>query len=125
MIKDEPVKYSSLYEKYGGEVTVIKLVDYFYDELILKDPLVCDFFTKVDMNQQKKKQAFFVTYALGGVPKYTGKNLSTHHKGKGIKSEHFDTVICHLMTTLRVHGFDPVDINQVGAKLASLKTNIV
>ena len=115
----------SLYEKYGGRQTVEKLVDYFYEHLVLQDPTVNTFFTKTDMNQQKKKQANFITFALGGAPKYTGKTMHESHKGMGIKDSHFNTIVNHLVNTLKVHGVEQADIDAVAAKLNTLRGEIV
>ena len=120
---DKPAQ--TLYEKYGGQPTVEKLVDYFYDHLVLQDNTVNQFFTKTDMKNQKKKQANFITFALGGAPKYTGKTMREAHKGMGIQPEHFQTIINHLVTTLKVHGVEQQDIEAVGAKLMALRPEIL
>ncbi|MFP3394571.1 group 1 truncated hemoglobin, partial [Brevibacillus sp. SIMBA_076] len=36
----------TLYEKIGGEEAIAKVVDYFYNELVLKDDTVNHFFEK-------------------------------------------------------------------------------
>ena len=115
----------TLFEKYGGKDTVNKLVDYFYNELVLKDPSINYFFTKTDMTEQRKKQAMFITFALGGAPKYTGKTMAASHQGRGIHTEHFNTVVNHLVSTLKVHSVEQADIDAVVAKLAPFKSEIV
>ena len=118
-------KEKSIYEKYGGKPTVVKLVDYFYDELVLKDPTLTPFFKSTDMAQQKLKQQMFFTVAMGGAPKYTGKTMAQSHKGRHIHEEHFNTVVGYVVKTLKVHGVDPEDIEAVGKKLVSHKNDIV
>ena len=115
----------SLYEKYGGRPTVEKLVEYFYEHLVLRDASVNHFFIKTDMKEQKKKQANFITFALGGAPKYTGKTMKASHAGMGIKEEHFNTIVNHLINTLKIHGVEQQDIDAVGAKLMAMKDDIV
>lgn len=41
----------TLYEKIGGEDAIGNVVDYFYDELVLKDPTVNEFFIHTDMKK--------------------------------------------------------------------------
>ena len=118
-------KTQTLFEKYGGKPAVEKVADYFYTELVLKDTSINHFFTKTDMTEQRKKQAMFITFALGGASKYTGKTMGTVHAGRGIHSEHFDAVVNHLVSALKVHGFEQTDIDSVVAKLAPMKSEIV
>ncbi len=56
------------------------------------------------MARQKKKQKAFLTYAFGGAPSYSGKNLREAHQRlveMGMNSIHFDAVIDHLENTLK------------------------
>ena len=115
----------TLFEKYGGKSTVEKMVKYFYEELVLKDSLVSGFFTKTDMELQKKRQTNFVTFALGGTDKYTGKTMKQSHQNMHIKNEHFYRIIDHLTTTFKVHGVDPQDIAAIQEKLNSFHDDIV
>lgn len=71
---------------------------------MLIDPELKPFFVGVDMERQKKKQKAFLTYAFGGAPNYSGKNLREAHKrllDMGMNSIHFDAVIDHLENTLK------------------------
>lgn len=42
---------SNLFEIYGGEDFCNKVVIYFYDELMLKDPVTMKYFAGTDMNK--------------------------------------------------------------------------
>lgn len=44
----------NLFEKLGGKEAIGKVVDYFYNELVLKDETVNQFFEHTDMEKQKK-----------------------------------------------------------------------
>ncbi len=55
----------TLYEKVGGEEAISKVVDYFYNELVLKDDTVNHFFQQTDMEKQREHQAKFISFALG------------------------------------------------------------
>lgn len=68
------------------------------------DPDLKPFFAGVDMSRQKNKQKAFLTYAFGGAPKYSGKNLREAHKRlveMGLNLHHFDAVIEHLENTMK------------------------
>jgi hemoglobin len=115
----------SLYEKFGGEETIGKVVDYFYDELVLKDPTVNEFFIHTDMEKQRKHQTKFISFALGGPNQYTGASMAAAHKGMNIQPEHFQAIATHLHDALAHFGVSEADIDQVLTKVATLKDDIV
>ena len=56
------------------------------------------------MNRQKSKMKVFMTYAFGGAPNYSGKNMRDAHSHlvqKGMNVSHFDAVMKHLGATLQ------------------------
>lgn len=59
------VSETTLYDKLGGEEAITAVVDYFY-ELVLADETVNHFFNNTDMEKQRKHQAKFFSFALGG-----------------------------------------------------------
>ena len=93
----------SLYERIGGKAAVNAAVDIFYDK-VFADPLLKPFFEGIDQPAQRNKQKVFLTYAFGGIPTYTGKNMREAHKHlveeKGLSEEHFNRVAEHLQNTL-------------------------
>ena len=115
----------TLFEKYGGKSTVDTLVNYFYEELVLKDDLVRGFFTHIDMAAQKKKQSNFISFALGSHNKYTGRTMKASHLHMHIKDIHFDRIVQHLATTLRVHGVEEADIQAIAQRLEPFREDIV
>ncbi|WP_233258292.1 group 1 truncated hemoglobin [[Phormidium] sp. ETS-05] len=58
---------TSLFEKIGGEAAVEAAVDKFYVR-VLADDRINYFFDGVDMEQQRKHQKGFLTFAFGGAP---------------------------------------------------------
>jgi hemoglobin len=56
----------TLYERVGGEEAIEKVVEYFYNELVLKDETVNHFFKGTDMKKQIGHQAKFISFVLGG-----------------------------------------------------------
>ena len=70
----------------------------------MADPKLKPFFDGVDMARQRNKQKAFLTFAFGGAPNYSGKNMREAHRHlveKGMNSTHFDAVMQHLGNTLK------------------------
>lgn len=115
----------TLYEKIGGEEAVAKVVDYFYDELVLKDDTVNHFFTNTDIEKQKEHQTKFISFALGGPNKYTGTAMAKAHEGMNLQPEHFNAIATHLHDALAHFGVSEPNIDQALSKVATLKDDIL
>lgn len=83
----------TLYEKVGGEEAIAKVVDYFYSELVLKDPTVNHFFKDTDMEKQRNHQTKFISFALGGSNQYTGKSMGNAHQGMNLQPDSAEKVV--------------------------------
>ncbi len=114
----------TLFEKFGGEGTITKVVDYFYG-LVLADKTVSHFFENTDMEQQRKHQSAFISFALGGPKQYTGKSMTKAHEGMNLQPEHFDAIAKHLHDALAHFGVDETDIDAVITKVASLRDDVL
>ncbi len=78
-------------------------MDVFYEKVMM-DPELKPFFAGVDLVRQKNKQKDFLTFAFGGAPHYSGKNLREAHRRlveKGMNALHFEAVVNHLGSTLK------------------------
>ncbi|MCL6606043.1 MAG: group 1 truncated hemoglobin [Paenibacillus sp.] len=115
---------SSLYEKYGGEETIAKVVDYFYD-LVLEDESVNHFFAHTDMVKQRGHQTKFVSFALGGPNQYSGGTMSKVHKGMNLQPAHYDAIVKHLRAALLHFGVTEEDTNIALKKIESLRGEIL
>lgn len=115
----------TLYEKFGEEDAISKVVDYFYSELVLKDKTVSHFFEHTDMEKQRKHQAKFLSFALGGPNQYSGKSMAKAHEGMNLQPEHFNAIAKHLHDALAHFGVSESDIDQAITKVASLKDDIL
>jgi hemoglobin len=115
---------STLYEKFGGEETIVKVVDYFYD-LVLADNTVNYFFKNTDMEKQRQHQTKFISFALGGPNQYTGGSMAKVHEGMKLQPEHFDAIVRHLRTALEHFGANETDIAAALEKVESLRSDIV
>lgn len=93
----------SVYERIGGDAAVDAAVDIFYRK-VLKDPRINMYFKDVDMERQAAKQKAFLTFALGGPNKYSGKDMRAGHAhlvAKGLNEVHFNAVMENLAATLK------------------------
>jgi len=115
----------NLYEKLGGEEAISKVVTYFYTELVLKDDTVNSFFENVDMEKQRKHQAKFISFALGGPNQYSGKSMEKAHQGMNLQPTHFDAIVHHLNKALAHFGVSEADIDQALTRVSSLRDDIL
>ncbi|NQX62612.1 group I truncated hemoglobin [Paenibacillus qinlingensis] len=114
----------TLYDKLGGEGAITAVVDYFY-ELVLADETVNHFFNNTDMEKQRKHQAKFFSFALGGPNQYTGASMAKVHAGMNLQEEHFKAITTHLHDALAHFEVGADKIDQVLAKVSTLKDDIL
>ncbi len=103
--------HSAAFARIGGARAVAAVVDEFYDRL-RRDPLVADYFSHLttdNMAVLKRHQVLLLTEALGGPPRYGGRDLTRAHQGLDITGEAYRRVCLHLLTTM--HDFRvPMDV---------------
>lgn len=114
----------TFYSKYGGEETISKVVDSFYD-LVLADDTVNHFFANTDMEKQRKHQTKFISYALGGPNQYSGQSMAIVHAGMNLQPAHFDAIVNHLRAALTQFGVEKSDIEDALSKVESLREDIL
>ncbi|WNQ14048.1 group 1 truncated hemoglobin [Paenibacillus aurantius] len=115
---------SNLYDKFGGEENISKVVDYFYD-LVLADQKVNAFFENTDMEKQRRHQTKFISFALGGPNNYSGGAMAKVHEGMNLQPEHFDAIVRHLRAALEHFGGKEEDIAAALDKVESLRNDIL
>ena len=115
----------TLYERIGGEEAIEKVVDYFYNELVLKDDTVNHFFEDIDMDKQLRHQTKFISFALGGPNQYSGQSMAKAHEGMNLQPAHFDAIATHLHDALAHFGVNEADIDTALSKVSSLKDDII
>jgi hemoglobin len=93
-------KPATLYDRIGGEPTVARVIDAFYDRVIA-DPELEPFFVETSMEKQRAMQTLFVCAALDGPFEYSGRPLAAVHYGRGIRPQHLARFVAHLLATLR------------------------
>jgi truncated hemoglobin YjbI len=116
---------ASLYTRIGGSSAIDAATALFYEK-VLADPLLAPYFDNVDMRRQIAMQAAFLTMALGGPNRYTGRDLRSAHAGlDGLGDAHVDRVIGHLAATLRELGIPDQDIAAAGAIANSVRDDVL
>jgi hemoglobin len=118
---------SSLYTRLGGAAAVNAAVDLFYQK-IMADPSLSPFFANSDMKQQRAKQKAFLTYAFGGAPNFSGRNMRQAHANavkQGLGEKHFAAVAGHLQTTLKELGVKDNLIGEVMTIAASTHDDVL
>ncbi|BAZ06467.1 group I truncated hemoglobin [Calothrix sp. NIES-3974] len=94
---------NTLYEKLGGAEAVDLAVEKFYEK-VLADERVQRFFAHTDMQQQKRHQKAFMTYAFGGAEHWNGRPMRDAHRQlvteMGLTDTHFDAIAENLVATL-------------------------
>ncbi|GAB4298790.1 MAG: group 1 truncated hemoglobin [Oscillatoriaceae cyanobacterium] len=119
---------TSLFEKIGGEAAVEAAVDKFYVR-VLADDRINYFFQGVDMEQQRKHQKGFLTFAFGGAPQYSGRSMRNAHKRlveqMNLNDQHFDAVAANLAATLEELGVTPDMIQEVLGLVETLRNDVL
>ncbi len=114
----------TLFAKFGGVEGLAPVVDEFYKR-VLGDETVNSFFKYTDMDQLRKHQTHFLSFALGGPNPYTGRSMEKAHQGLNLQPEHFQAIVKHLQGTLEHFDVSQEDIAQVFALIAPLKSSIL
>lgn len=117
----------SLYSDIGGEPAVDAAVNVFYKK-VLADPSVSYFFDGLVMERQKAMLKHFLTFAFGGHPEYTGRNMRVAHirqVEQGMNEQHYDAIMGHLGATLTELGVPADKIQQAATIALSVKDDVL
>lgn len=116
-------KQETLFERVGGEQAISGLIDEFYDRVVA-DPDLKPFFKNTSMEKLRRMQFEFFSAALDGPILYTGRPLSHVHHGRGITKNHFALYVDHLIGTLRDHGINEQDVNDLVGRISTYANEI-
>ena len=114
----------SLFDRLGGQPAISAAVEQFYDR-VLADGDLAPFFENTSMDSLKRHQEVFLTQALGGPYRYSGRPIKAAHEHLSIEQHHFDLVAEHLVAALAALGVAPDLIDEVMASVAPLADDIV
>ena len=125
----DSVKPASLYQRLGGMPAIRAVIDDFVTR-ILQDEKVAPFFAHAASSPEntaayKARLADFVCQATGGPCQYTGADMVTAHKGRGVTEEAFNAVVADLVATLDKLQVPDQEKSQLLGLLAPMKPAIV
>jgi len=113
----------NMYERLGGPTGVAGVVESLYQR-VLADPLINKVFEGVDMEAQRRHQAAFLAYAMGG-PEFTGRTLERAHAGLNLEQKHYDAFVGHLRASLQEAGLSEEDIRTMEGRVRSVKDAVL
>ena len=102
----------SIFQKYGGQKTIRKIVIGFYDRIQKVEHLDA-YFDGVDWNLLIQHQTNFLSEALGGPSLYEGRAIDEAHQHLNITAENFDEVAEILEETLESFQLETQDIDTI------------
>ncbi len=114
----------SLYQRLGGMESIEAVVEDFYRRVLADDTLTL-MFAGIDLAQLRKHQAVFLSHALGGPNRYTGKRMEHAHEGLNITPTQFGAVAGHLSSALASFDVPQPLIDEVIGHVAKLQGSIV
>ena len=119
----------SLYERLGGQPAVDAVASSLVDR-ILADTRVNKWFAHAASSPQntaayKAKLSSFICVSVGGPCKYTGLDMVTAHKGRGVTEDAFNAVAENLTKTLDQLKVPEAEKKEVMTLVGSLKPSIV
>ena len=114
----------SLYEQFGGEEFVEKVVDAHY-KLMTGDPDLMEFFQGISLASLMHHERHFMAVGLGGPNNYKGKDMRTAHQHLKLEYKHFDIGIGHLGTALLENGVSQEQVKAWRTKSERLRTLVL
>ncbi|HEX2257755.1 MAG TPA: group 1 truncated hemoglobin [Afifellaceae bacterium] len=103
---------SSLFDRFGGQAAVARLVFALYDRVLRSDRLV-PYFRDVEMRRLVEHQAKFVSQIMGGPLSYSEGEFAQVHAHLDIGGGDFDEMMRLLEETLREFAFSDKDLQAV------------
>lgn len=115
---------ASLYDRLGGQAGVQRLSEELID-LSSTDARTKRSFDKVDLKRLKRLLAEQLCALTGGGCVYSGDDMKTSHAGLNITEEEFYRMVEHLREVLDRNGVGTREKNELLARLAPTKRDIV
>jgi hemoglobin len=113
----------SLYKEFGEQPGLVKIIDDFYD-LLLVDPRTQPYFEGAPIKRIKQKLAEQFCVLLDGPCVYTGRTMKRAHEGQNIDRAAFNALVEDLQTAMDRNGVPFRAQNKLLAKLAPMYRDI-
>ncbi len=103
-----------LHNKFGGQIVIAKLVNYFY-QLVRTDNTIKHFFINPDADEQRKHQATFISLILRNPHMDANSSTSLDKVNQELNLEpiHYQTISKHLSNALSYFGVHETHIGQI------------
>lgn len=92
---------------------------------MMNDPLLNWTFDGVDQPGLQRHAQAFVVAALGGPDLYLGRGMREVHARYGLRNEHFDAAVDHLLVALHEVGVSEGVTSDLAVRLEPLRSQIV
>ncbi|WP_310539307.1 group 1 truncated hemoglobin [Phenylobacterium sp.] len=109
---------------FNGHEGVARIVDDTLDRSVA-DSRLTDIFRATDMERLRRTLKEQVAYLLGAPVDYTGRDMKTTHKDQGINTAEFNILVEHMQLAMDKEGVAYRHQNQLLAKLAPMKRDVV
>ncbi|MFM0755014.1 group I truncated hemoglobin [Paraburkholderia strydomiana] len=113
----------SLYKEFGEQPGLVKIIDDFYD-LLLVDPRTKPYFEDAPIKRIKQKLAEQFCVLLDGPCVYTGRTMKRAHEGQNIDRAAFNALVEDLQTAMDKNGVPFRAQNKLLAKLAPMYRDV-
>ncbi|RFU45432.1 group 1 truncated hemoglobin [Paraburkholderia sp. DHOC27] len=113
----------TLYKEFGEQPGLVKIIDDFYD-LLLVDPRTQPYFEGAPIKRIKQKLAEQFCVLLDGPCVYTGRTMKRAHEGQNIDRAAFNALVEDLQTAMDRNGVPFRAQNKLLAKLAPMYRDI-
>ncbi len=115
---------NSLYERLGGEAGIKAIASDAVDNHYA-NPKISVRFKDFDKSALKNLAFEFFAMGTGGPQQYSGRDLTTAHKGMNINEEEYFAAMDDITSSLDKHGIDDQTKSDVIGILYSLKGEII
>lgn len=119
-----PVTDAGLFEQFGGEAGIGRIVDGMVDRSVA-DPRIAEIFVASDLVRLRRTLKEQFCYLLAGPCDYTGKDMASSHKDHGITNREFNALVENLQVAMAAEGVPFRAQNKLLAKLAPMQRDVV
>jgi hemoglobin len=120
----DPYDGPALYEAFGGEAGVGRVVDAMVDRS-LEDPVIGEVLVASDLVRLRRTLKEQFCYILGGGCTYTGRDMQSSHKDLGLTNRELNALVENLQIAMSAEGVPFRAQNKLLAKLAPMQKDVV
>ncbi len=119
-----PFAGEAMLAAFHGREGVGRIVDDLVDRSIA-DPRIAEIFKATDLVRLRRTLKEQIAYLLGATVDYTGRDMRSVHKDQGINTAEFNALVENLQAAMEREGVPFRAQNQLLAKLAPMKRDVV